>query len=393
MLLPQGLAFAGVACGIKASGKRDLALIVADRPCVAVCVTTTNQIVAAPVEICRKHSPTDAFRAVIINSGNANACTGDVGMRDARTMCEIIAARVGCDVGDVLVMSTGIIGETLPMDAIEGGIETAFASLDPSPASFIDTADAICTTDQFRKVATRSVTIGNETYSVAAMAKGAGMIAPNMATMLAVIMVDAPLSTESAAALLRRSVDTTFNRVSVDGHTSTNDTVALISTGSPNEQLDDAGIETLGDVITDLSLQLSKMLVADGEGAGRFFEVCVNGAQSIADAETIARVVGASPLVKTAIFGGDPNWGRIVSAAGYAGPALAIDQLTLKIDGVVTYLQGQPVDFDSEAVSSKMKAADEVRLELTVGDGPGVASCWASDLSEEYVRFNSLYTT
>lgn len=403
--LPGGFRFSGVTAGIKKSGKPDISLIVCDSPSVVAAVTTTNQIVAAPVVLCRERSPRSTFRAVITNSGNANACTGEQGMKDARAMCGRVAEAIRCDPADVLVMSTGVIGHPLPMDKVLPGIDAAVRELDRGERAFLSAADAICTTDQYRKTATASVTIGGQTYHIAAMCKGAGMIAPNMATMLAAMITDAPLAQSDADAVLREIADATFNRVSVDGHTSTNDTLILVSQAGPDamrgagsdstpaDPLRGGDLAAWADAAHQVCLRLSKMLVADGEGAARFFEVRVSGAASVADATTIARTVAASPLVKTAICGGDPNWGRIVSAAGYAGPRIDAARTGLAILGVPVFRDGQPVAFDAAALSGKMKASEDVLLDLCVGQGDGAASFWASDLGQDYVRFNSLYTT
>ncbi|MCM2369737.1 bifunctional glutamate N-acetyltransferase/amino-acid acetyltransferase ArgJ [Aporhodopirellula aestuarii] len=390
--LPTGFRFAGATGGIKASGKPDVSLIVSDDACVAAAVTTTNQVFAAPVQLCRDRSPRSTCRAVITNSGNANACTGQEGFDDAVAMCESVAKMVGCDAEDVLVMSTGVIGHRLPMDKVERGISLAGEALGDSERHFLAAADAICTTDQYRKTASASFEVSGKTYRIAAMCKGAGMIAPNMATMLGVIVTDFPLTEASAQTSLRRIVERTFNRVSVDGHMSTNDTVILLSSGAAGDG-SDAENATFIEAATDVSLKLAKLLVADGEGAVRFFEVAVEGAGSDKDALDIAKCVAASPLVKTAIQGGDPNWGRIVSAAGYAGPKIEVGKTALSIEGRDVFRDGRPLKFDAAELSGLMKQASEVKLQLVVGSGSGSAKYWSSDLTEDYVRFNSLYTT
>ncbi|WDQ15397.1 bifunctional glutamate N-acetyltransferase/amino-acid acetyltransferase ArgJ [Rhodopirellula sp. P2] len=395
--LPQGIRFAGAAGGIKASGKPDVSLIVTDRPAVMAGVYTTNQIVAAPVVLTRSKTPTSTGRVVLTNSGNANACTGEQGMQDAKAMCDFAAELTGCDATDVMVMSTGVIGQPLPMAKVRAGIEIAAGNLGDSEADFLASADAICTTDQFRKTVSQTVTLRGHEYRIAAMCKGAGMIAPNMATMLGVVMTDAPIGPDAAQASLKQIASETFNRVSVDGHTSTNDTVMLVCTGmseSDNAQeLSQDELSVWQEAATQVALQLAKMLVADGEGAARFFEVRVSGAANDKDALVIAKTVAASPLVKTAITGGDPNWGRIVSAAGYAGPKIQPERTSLVMDGVTVFENGTPLSIDAAKLSQAMKANSEVLADLKVGDGPGKASFWASDLTEAYVRFNSLYTT
>ncbi|MEP4680067.1 MAG: bifunctional glutamate N-acetyltransferase/amino-acid acetyltransferase ArgJ, partial [Rhodopirellula bahusiensis] len=376
--LPKGIRFAGVAGGIKASGKPDVSLIVTDRPAVMAGVYTTNQIVAAPVVLTRSKTPTATGRVVVTNSGNANACTGDEGMQNAKAMCALAAELTGCDAADVMVMSTGVIGQPLPMQKVRAGIESAAGKLGDAEADFLASADAICTTDQFRKTVSQAVSIRGHEYCIAAMCKGAGMIAPNMATMLGVVMTDAPIGPKAAQTSLKEIANQTFNRVSVDGHMSTNDTVMLVCTGmSESENVQELTVEELAvwqEAATQVALKLAKMLVADGEGAARFFEVRVSGAANDDDAFVIAKTVAASPLVKTAITGGDPNWGRIVSAAGYAGPKIEPERTCLVIDGVMVFENGTPLSIDAAKLSSAMKSNSEVLAELKVGDGPGTAS-------------------
>jgi glutamate N-acetyltransferase/amino-acid N-acetyltransferase len=390
--LPAGFQYAGVACGIKPSGKPDMSLIVADGDVVCAGVFTTNQIVAAPVLLCKARTPSAKIRAVITNSGNANACTGQQGMDDAVEMCRQVAGQLGCDESQVLVMSTGVIGHTLPMDEVRQGIDDANQQLGASSEAFVDSSEAILTTDNARKTVQRQVKCGGQTYAVAAMAKGAGMISPNMATMLAVVMTDAPLQESDSQQLLSRAADLSFNRVSVDGHTSTNDTLLLLSSGK-GKPLSGKMLGSFSEQLNQLCIDLAKKLVADGEGATHVMQIRVHGAESNADAETIARTVAASPLVKTAITGGDPNWGRIVSAAGYAAAKINPAKTTLKVCGQAIYLEGVPEEFDAAALSKEMKASDEVAIDLQVGDDSGEATFWSSDLTTEYVTFNSEYTT
>ncbi len=390
--LPAGFRYAGVACGIKPSGKPDVSLIVCDRGAVAVGVYTQNQFVAAPVVLCRSRTPSTTIRAVLTNSGNANACTGELGISNAQEMCQRVASKIGCDPNDVLVMSTGVIGKHLPMERVRSGIDDAIERLSPTADAFVMSADAIRTTDKDRKTVCRTIQCDEKEYSVAAMAKGAGMIAPNMATMLAVIVTDAPLSAESAQSVLVEAASKSFNRVSVDGHTSTNDTLLLLS-GGQGDPLSGAALETFTRNVIELSIELAKKLVADGEGATHVMAIRVHGAEDDQSAETIAKVVAASPLVKTAVTGGDPNWGRIVSAAGNAEAKIDPKQTSLRICGETIYQTGSPQPFDEAALSAMMKQSDEVSIELTVGNGAGEAEYWSSDLTTEYVRFNSEYTT
>ena len=391
--LPGGFRFAGVACGIKPSGKPDVSLIVGDGPLVASGVYTQNQVVAAPVQLCRSRTPSDRIRAVITNSGNANACTGQQGEVDAAEMCRRVAEEISATAADVLVMSTGIIGQLLPMDRVHAGIADASARLGDTADDFAASAEAILTTDKTSKAKCRTVKLGGQEIRIAAMAKGAGMIAPNMATLLAVVMTDAILDPQQSQRILRHVANQSFNCISVDGHTSTNDTLLLLSSGVCGVKIDESNEQAFVDAITDVSRDLAWQLVADGEGASHVMKIRVTGAEDERCAAEIARTIGASPLVKTAITGGDPNWGRIVSAAGYAKAKINPRETSLKLAGTEIYHNGVPTSFDASEVSQAMKREKEVELHLIVGSGPGFALHWASDLTVEYVRFNSEYTT
>ncbi len=390
--IPAGFRFAGVACGIKKSGKADVSLIVADKNATAAGVYTRNQIVAAPVILSQSRTPSDSVRAVITNSGNANACTGEQGMRDAQEMCARVAEHLGCDRQQIVVMSTGVIGQNLPMDKVRLGIDDACGQLSPAIENFRDAAAAICTTDKTPKVAFRQLRCGQSDVNIAAMAKGAGMIAPNMATMLAVVLTDANLTADDAQRIISAAATISFNRVSVDGHTSTNDTLLLLASGQAGP-LAGEELDQFARAVNEVSIELAKSIVADGEGATHVMAIRVHGASDDESAEEVARTVAASPLVKTAITGGDPNWGRIVSAAGYAKSTVTPDQISLKICGTTIYENGTPVDFDAAKLSGKMKDEVEVEIDLKVGSGDGEAIFWASDLTTDYVRFNSEYTT
>ncbi|MEM6470084.1 MAG: bifunctional glutamate N-acetyltransferase/amino-acid acetyltransferase ArgJ [Planctomycetota bacterium] len=391
--LPLGFRYAGVACGIKPSGKPDLSLVVADDPVVAAGVYTQNQVVAAPVVWCRNRTPSSSIRAVVTNSGNANACTGDQGDSNAAEMCELSAKLVGCRDDDVLVMSTGVIGQQLPMERVRSGIEKAASKLGRQSEHFDASADAILTTDVARKCIVENRELDGETAAIAAMAKGAGMVAPNMATMLACITTDVKIEPELAAKILKRVAEASFNRVSVDGHTSTNDTMLLLASGKSNVEIHDGNLEAFESWLSDICLKLAIELVVDGEGASHVMHIQVDGANDHAQATAIARAVGESPLVKTAIAGGDPNWGRIVSAAGNANSKVEPRFTSLQVAGTELYRAGVPTDFDVSQVSKAMRAERVIKLKLTVGEGEGVAEHWASDLTVDYVKFNSEYTT
>ena len=391
--LPQGFRTAGVTCGIKESGKPDFALFVSDSPAVSAGVFTQNLVCGAPVTVSKSRIKRDSSRAVMINAGNANACTGQRGIDDAQSMTAELAAGLECAPEDVLVCSTGIIGHFLPMEKISRGIELALPKLGDDSDDLRQAAWAIMTTDTVAKISSRVVTLGETSVRVTGVCKGAAMIAPNMATMLSVIMTDAPLSIDQADRLLRRAVDQSFNCVTVEGHTSTSDSVLLLANGTagtgPLSEDDLALFET---ALTEVSTILSQMIVRDAEGAEHFVQIDVSGLASDADAHKIAKAIAEGPLVKTAITGNDPNWGRIVSAAGYVGIPFPIDETSLSINGTLLYKNGAPVEFDEAEVSKSMQTG-EVEIDLKCGSGPGKVRCWTCDLTQEYVRLNSEYTT
>ena len=395
--VPAGFRFAATAGGIKPSGKPDCSIVAGRRDLTAAGVYTTNQVVAAAVHWCRDRTPASNVRAVATVSGNANACTGETGRRDNRQIAEIVAESIGCDPDQVLVMSTGIIGRTLPMDKVHAGLQTAAAGLSAddatSPAAAVAVANAIRTTDDGPKYASRQIELSTGTTTITAMCKGAGMIAPNMATLLAMAMTDAPLRPTQCDEILRRVADRSFNRITVDGHASTNDTLLLLSSGATDGPLSAEDLQTFEHTLTELSVELGKRIVADGEGASSYMALTVTGAADDNDAETIARHTAQSLLVKTAITGNDPNWGRIVSAAGAAGPPIDVHQTSLEICGTRIYDRGTPVDFDEPELSRSMAEKTEIPIHLTVGPGPGTAQIYASDLTTHYVTFNSEYTT
>ena len=399
MKIPRGFKFGGLACGIKASGKKDLALICTQQPAVAAGVYTQNVVCAASIDWNRSITPSAEFRAVVVNSGNANACTGQQGAKDNQTMAGLVAQSLSTDVESVkpesvAVLSTGVIGHALPMDALSTGIAAVSDSVGDSQQSFIDAAEAIMTTDQGRKVASREVQIGGESIAVVGLAKGAGMIGPNMATMLGVICTDANVRLDQAAAMIKSAADRSFNRISVEGHTSTNDALILICSGQAGNSIEnESDLSILQQAIDQVCLETAKLIPADGEGATHLVEIQISGANSDADAERIARTIAGSNLVKTAITGADPNWGRIVSAAGYAGVPMGLSQTRLELNGFPIFDQGEPLTFDAKQVSDAIKNSFETTVSLVVGAGAGKAIHWTSDLTVDYVRFNSEYTT
>ena len=395
--LPKGFRYAGIACGIKESGDPDLALIVSDQECNAAGVYTQNIVRAACIEWNESVTP-GPVKSVVVNSGNANACTGETGKTNVEHTASKVAEACSDDEtsvksNDVLVLSTGIIGVQLPMEKLQSGVAKAAANLSNDSEAFYFAADAICTSDKARKTTTRTLTVGGQTYSMAAMAKGAGMIGPRMATMLCVVTCDYAMSSETAQRILLTAADHSFNRISVEGHTSTNDAVILLCPPPTDSSEDPQQIAEVSNVLNECCLELAKMIPADGEGATHLIEITVRGAKDDSTADQIARIVAGSNLVKTAITGADPNWGRIVSAIGILDVEVAIKDVSLELNGFTVFENGQPAAFDAEAVSADMAANFETKIELVVGEGAGEAKHWTSDLTVDYVRFNSEYTT
>ncbi len=393
--VPQGFRLAGAACGIKSDPNReDVTLIVCEDEAVAAGVYTTNLVHASAVALNRAKTPFESCRVVVVSSGNANTCTGERGGRDSREMLELAAAACGARADQALVMSTGIIGVFLPMDKVRAGIAAAATKLGCDDAALASAARGFTTTDKFEKVAGRVVEISGAEVRITGIAKGAGMIAPNMATMLATIMTDASLTPDDAQASLRQAADVSFNAISVDGHMSTSDTVLLLASGRQSAApLAGEDLATFQRALDEVCVELAKMIPADGEGASHLIALHVRGCRTQPEAQQIARKVGESALVKTAIAGSDPNWGRIVSAAGQAGVPFDPAGMSLAMNGHTIFQDGEPVPFDAAAVSASIKGRPETLVELTFSEGTAETRFWASDLTVDYVVFNSEYTT
>ena len=392
--LPKGFQAAGVYSGVKRdSSKLDLSLIVSDLPAVAVGVYTQNLVYGAPVKLNRQRTPTDSARAVVMNSGIANACTGTQGELDAKAMTADVAQRCGFQEDQVLVMSTGVIGEMLPMEKITNGIEAATKALATTDEALLAAAKGILTTDTCHKICGRQVEL-QPAIQVTGVAKGAAMIGPNMATMLAVVMTDAALRVEDAQEGLKDAADESFNCISVDGHTSTSDTVLLIANGAAGgEPLQGSELAKFQATLVEVCEDLAQAIPADGEGATHLITVEVHGCQTRTDAIRIAKTVADSPLVKTAVAGNDPNWGRIVSAAGYAGVHFDPTKVSLLVNGMLLYERGAPVPFDAAAVSASMSSQRDTSIVLLLDEGTTSARFWTTDLTAEYVRLNADYHT
>lgn len=392
--LPLGYLAAGVYSGVKrAADKLDLSLIVSEQPAVAAGVFTQNLVQGAPVKLCRERTPSDSIQAVVINSGVANACTGAQGEEDAHSMAAKVAQVCHYEDQQVLVLSTGVIGELLPMEKISAGIEAAAVQLRNDEAALIDAARGMMTTDTCHKICSREFEL-DHTVRVTGVAKGAAMIGPNMATMLSVVMTDAAISIADARAMLKDAVDESFNCISVDGHMSTSDTVLLLANGAAGgEVLTGSALSKFQATLVEVCEYLAQSIPADGEGATHLVTIEVHGCRTREEAITIARTVADSPLVKTAVAGNDPNWGRIVSAAGYAGISFDPTKVSLLINGMLLYEHGAPVAFDSAAASTLMKADRDTNIVLLFEEGEASARFWTTDLTAEYVRLNSDYHT
>ncbi len=397
---PTGFRGNGVHAGIKSDpGKPDVSLILSDREAVAVGVYTQNLVCAAPVTFDRALTPSESIRSVVINSGIANACTGSQGDDDVRQMAQWVAEACKLDERQTLVLSTGLIGSHLPMEKIKTGIDAAAANLSSDEAALDRTVRGMMTTDTVPKIRGREFQTGGIHYQVTGLAKGAAMIGPNMATMLAVVMTDAPIGLRAAQTALQETVAETFNCISVDGHTSTNDTVLLLANGAAGGQptqgrtLEGRPLDAFRATLYEVCEDLAQSIPADGEGATHLVTVEIHGCRTRAEAVKVGKTIADSLLVKTAIAGADPNWGRIVSAAGYAGVPFNPQKVSLHINGMLVYERGAPVAFDAEEVSKSMAENRETSLLLILDEGSAAARFWTTDLTTEYVRLNAEYTT
>ncbi len=382
--LPLGFKAAGVAAGIKPNGNPDVALIVSDSLCSAAAVFTTNKVKAAPVlrgqEVLKTHASQQ--RAVLINAGCANACTGEEGRRNADDSAAALATELHIpDPKQVLTMSTGVIGVQLPMDKLKAGIFMAARALDAE--GYTHAAHAIMTTDVVPKMAQLS----KEGYSLWGMAKGSGMIHPNMATMLSVVVTDAVVPAARLRLCTTSATKRSFNRISVDGDTSTNDTLLVLANGASGVK---PSREEFEEALTQVCVDLAKQIARDGEGATKFITILVTGAATEKQAERVGRTIAVSPLVKTAFYGEDANWGRIVAAAGYSGEDVDPDRMSLWFGGVHVFSYGAPTQY-SEADATNAIKPREVEVHIDLGLGQAYATVWTCDMSHEYVTINGKY--
>jgi glutamate N-acetyltransferase/amino-acid N-acetyltransferase len=390
--LPVGFRASAVSAGIKTGNRLDVALLVSDRPATAAAVFTTSKAQAAPVLVSRDHlmRTGGTARAIIVNSGCANACTGDDGLRVAREMAAEAASAVGCPAEQVLVASTGVIGVALDIAKIRAAMPAAIASLGGDQGSAA--AQAIMTTDPFPKEAAARVTLPGGEVTIGGMAKGSGMIEPMMATMLGFITTDAAIPAPLLHRALKEVVDDTFNAITVDGECSTNDCVVILANGASGVSIDDQGYGVFTDALRTVCLRLALGIVRGGEGATKLITVNVTGAATPADARQAAKAIANSPLVKTAIHGGDPNWGRLIAVAGRAGVAFELSRAAVTIGSTVLFHDGRPYDEAAPEAAAYLENAD-INVTVHLGAGTAAATVWTCDLSAEYVRINAEYRT
>ena len=390
----KGFRFAQVSAGLKKSGKPDLALITSDRPADCAAVFTRNKVVAAPVVLSRAVAENGRCQAVLVNSGNANACTGDRGLADARRCSELVAEKMSIAADMVVVASTGVIGVPLPMEKLERAIPGLPALLDAHGVS--EVAKAMMTTDSFPKVAVRDVTAAGGDFRILGVAKGAGMIHPDMATMLAFVLTDAAVAPRFLQQALHRCVERSFNSITVDGDTSTNDMVLVMANGASGIDVIEAetpSAQAFEQSLAEVLVDLAKMIVRDGEGATKLVEIEVCGARDEAQARLAARSVATSSLVKTAFFGEDPNWGRIVAAVGYSGAEIEQEKVRLLFEDVEVFRYGITTRLEAEKIAAQILKRPEFRVTVDRGLGDGDSRYYTSDLTHDYVRINADYRT
>lgn len=390
---PVGFRFSGLASGIKKSGKPDLALVVSDLPATCAGVFTQNKVVAAPLLVTRPKVASGTCQAIVVNSGNANACTGSAGLEVAEKTAALVADELSIETSLVAVASTGVIGEQLPLQPFVDAVPALVESLSADKAQSV--AEAMMTTDAFSKVAT-AVEHGDQGYRILGLAKGAGMIHPNMATMLGFVCTDAQVHQEVLSTALNQAVHKSFNSITVDGDTSTNDMVLVLANGAAGSKIitpGTAAAETFTRHLERVLLDLAKMIVRDGEGATKLVEIKVNGAASEDVARTAARSVATSSLVKTAFFGEDANWGRIIAAVGYSGIEVDPQKIDIFFNGIPVARGGLNLGKKQEAEASKILKRDEFVVEIDLHQGNAESSYYTSDLSYEYVKINADYRT
>lgn len=394
LAVPKGFLAAACSSGIKKSGKLDMALIFTEQPADCAGVFTTNKVVAAPVRLTESRVRHGLCQAILVNSGNANACTGEKGLHDAKYCGDLVADALDVAPEFVAVASTGVIGVPLPIYCFDEHVATLCRML--SNDQFDGVARAMMTTDAFPKMSSRTLKLGGAEINILGLAKGAGMIHPDMATMLAFVMTDACLADGLLEGVLEKSVKASFNRITVDRDTSTNDMALLLASGVAGNDVIAEGSEDLerfNRAVDEIMLDLAKMIVRDGEGANKLVRIQVEGAVDDSEALVAARSIATSQLVKTAFFGEDANWGRIIAAAGYAGVDLDPDQVSIRFDQVTMVEKGLGLGPEQEAIASEVLKQPEFTVTVNLGSGDGSAYYYTSDLSYEYVKINADYRT
>ena len=385
-----GFKYAGTASGLKKNGKKDLGLIFSEAPANVAGLFTQNRVQAAPVLLDKQRILKGSCRAVIVNSGNANCCTGDQGMQDALRVAQLTASGLDIPEDDVLVASTGVIGEPLPVGKIQSALPDLIQAMGSDGVS--DFAEAIMTTDTEPKVVSRQGKMGNKSFSLTGVAKGAGMICPDMATMLCFLMTDIQAAPDTLQAMLCKAAEKSLNRITVDGDTSTNDTVLLMANGRSGAAVDDSDQQDrFQSVLDDVMLSLAKWLVKDAEGATKLVEIAVSGANSKQDAHMVANTVANSPLFKTALFGEDANWGRILAAVGRSGIPVDPQKIDIFFGPTLMVKNGAGCGQEAEAEASKVLMQDEFSVTINLNQGQEVDSVYTSDFSLDYVKINADY--
>lgn len=389
----KGFTAAGVKAGIKKSGNLDVAVIYTKTQAVVAGTFTQNKVAAAPVYVSKEVVATGTAHAIVANAGCANACTGQQGLDDAHKMAQIAADELGVNADDVIVGSTGVIGVNLPMDKLEAGIKDAVANLSADGSD--NAGRAIITTDTHSKSVTCEFELSGKTVRMGAIAKGSGMIRPNMATMLCYITTDIAIDQALLQKAVSGCVEKSFNMISVDGDMSTNDMVIVLANGEANNAKiteENADYQIFFDKLMMLCTELAKQIAADGEGASKFLTINVKGANSFADAKTVGMAIANSPLVKTAFFGEDPNWGRVICAVGYSGADMVPEKTVVKFGGITIFANGTGATYDEKALAHVMKEKDIV-IDIELNMGQEDATVWSCDLSYEYVKINGEYHT
>lgn len=390
---PLGFRAGAVACGLKVNRTLDVGVLVADRPCAAAAVFTTNRFCGAPIVVGREHIRAGQLRAIVVNSGCSNVATGQRGIADARLMCRLVAERVGGLAEQVLPSSTGVIGKFLAMDKLQTGIDGALGKLSNSSEAGLQFAQAIMTTDTRPKLAVERFRLGRSKVTIAGCCKGSGMIAPNMATMLAYLTTDAGLSKAALRVLLRRAVERSFNRVTVDECQSTSDTVAILASGAAGTPRGSREERRFADALNAVCEALAYKIVADGEGATKVLEVIVTGAKTPREAHATARAIAVSPLVKTAVHGGDPNWGRIVQALGQTDSVFQPQRVIIKLGGMTLFRNGAPARTLRPGKLVKLMRAKHVTISIDLRAGRATDRVLTCDLSRDYIAINADYHT